>query len=72
MTERERSCDICRNSGEEDWPNQKTALLCLCPGKYKGRVTQIFPTGHRAVIHGCGAPAWCEGYAPREEGQAPG
>lgn len=69
MTEWERrslgSCDACRHSGEEDWSNQKTALLCLHPGKYRGRVTQIFPTGKRAVICGCAAPAWCEGYEKR-------
>lgn len=60
------SCDNCHHSGEEDWPQKKTALLCLHPGKYRGRVTQIFPTGHRGVIYGCAAPAWCEGFAPRE------
>ena len=62
MTERELrargSCDNCHHSGEEDWPNQKTALRCLHPGKYRGRVTQIFPTGHRGVIYGCAAPAF--------------
>ena len=46
--------------------NQKTALRCLHPGKYRGRVTQIFPTGHRGVIAGCAAPAWCEGYEQGE------
>ena len=70
MSELERrslgSCDACRHSGEEDWPNQKTALRCLHPGQYRGRVTQIFPTGHRGVIYGCAAPAWCEGYEQGE------
>ena len=60
------SCDSCHHSGEEDWPQKKTALLCLRPGQYRGRVTQIFPTGHRGVIYGCAAPAWCEGYEPGE------
>lgn len=60
------SCDSCQHSGEEDWPQQKTALQCMRPGKYRGRVTQIFPTGRRGVINGCAAPAWCEGYAPKE------
>lgn len=60
------SCNSCQHSGEEDWPNQKTALRCLRPGQYRGRVTQIFPTGHRGVIYGCAAPAWCEGYEPGE------
>lgn len=64
--QRLRSCDSCQHSGEEDWPQKKTALLCLRPGQYRGRVTQIFPTGHRGVIYGCAAPAWCEGYEPGE------
>ena len=63
---RRGSCDSCQHSGEEDWPQKKTALLCLRPGQYRGRVTQIFPTGHRGVIYGCAAPAWCEGYEPGE------
>ena len=50
MTERELrargSCDNCHHSGEEDWPNQKTALLCLHPGKYRGAGDTDIP--HRA------------------------
>lgn len=58
-------CDSCRYSGEEDWPPKKGALLCLRPGKYRGRVVQIFPAGRRGLIAGCAAPAWCEGFEPR-------
>ena len=64
--QRLRSCDSCQHSGGEDWPQKKTALLCLRPGQYRGSRRPPFHNEHKGVIYGSAAPAWCEGYEPGE------
>ena len=59
-------CTACRHSGMEAWPGRKTALRCLSPGEHQGRVTHIFPTGHRPADGECAAPAWCRGFKQRK------
>lgn len=66
MGTEKRTCDGCRLSFEEDWPRDKTALCCGETGKYHGRATVIFPTGHRGVAYGYPAPAWCTQYQSSE------
>lgn len=66
-TERKPSCDCCALAFEEDWPESKTALRCGQQGKYHGRTTAIFPTGHRAVIYNYPIPAWCQSYTQTTE-----
>ena len=67
MAERKVCCDTCALAFEEDWPQDKTALRCGQKGKYHGRVTNIFPTGHRTVAYGYPIPAWCTQYTPTIE-----
>lgn len=65
--ERKVCCDTCALAFEEEWPEHKTALRCGQEGKYRGRVTYIFPTGKRAVAYGYPIPAWCQCYTPTPE-----
>ena len=56
------SCALCVNCEEIEWADARNALRCRRPGKYCGRVTQVFLRGHRAALEEIGKPAWCSGF----------
>lgn len=57
------SCARCHNCAEIEWADKRNALQCTAPGKYQGRVTQVFTKGKRSILEDMEKPAWCTSFA---------
>lgn len=62
-----QSCALCRNCKEIEWADTRAALQCAAPGRYQGRVTQVFAKGKRAILEDMKKPEWCTSFEKIEE-----